>query len=83
MSTDMHDNVTVALPDIERVASVPVSQSPDEDWRSALLRLIAEIGRRTAISEISGHHQYDPGKACPGFWVPDWLAAHGLRVGTR
>lgn len=38
MSTDLHDNVTLALPVIE---SVPVSRSPDEDWRSVLLSLIA------------------------------------------
>lgn len=50
---------------------------------SALLRLLAEIGRRTAISEISGHRQYDKGKACPGFWVPDWLRARGIKVGTK
>lgn len=38
MSTDAHDKVTLALPVIE---SVPVSRSPDEDWRSVLLSLIA------------------------------------------
>ena len=41
MSTDAHDKVTVTLPGLEPVASVPGSQSRTEDWRSVLLSLIA------------------------------------------
>ena len=40
---------------------------------SALRKLIAAIGLRTLIEWVTGHNQFDAGKACPGFWVPDWL----------
>ena len=39
----------------------------------ALRSLIADIKARTKITSIRGHNQVDSGKACPGFWVPDWL----------
>jgi len=44
----------------------------------ALLDLIEDIKARTKIKRIKGHNEYDNGKACPGFWVPDWLKEHGL-----
>ena len=46
----------------------------------ALLDLLADIRDRTKITSIRGHNQVDAGKACPGFWVPDWLKAEGVRV---
>ena len=39
----------------------------------ALRKLIASIKARTRIEWVKGHNQFDIGKACPGFWVPDWL----------
>lgn len=39
----------------------------------ALRNLIEQIKSRTDIKLIRGHNQVDSGKACPGFWVPDWL----------
>ena len=46
----------------------------------ALLDLIGDIRARTAIAWIQGHNQVDAGKACPGFWVPDWLKAEGVAL---
>ena len=46
----------------------------------ALLDLIDDIRARTAIAWIRGHNEVDSGKACPGFWVPDWLKAEGVKV---
>lgn len=46
----------------------------------ALLDLIHDICQRTKITSIRGHNQVDSGKACPGFWVPDWLKAEGVTV---
>ena len=46
----------------------------------ALVDLIDDIMARTAIEWIKGHNQVDAGKACPGFWVPDWLKAEGIKV---
>lgn len=39
----------------------------------AIRSLIEDIKMRTDIKSIRGHNQVDSGKACPGFWVPDWL----------
>jgi N-acetyl-anhydromuramyl-L-alanine amidase AmpD len=46
----------------------------------ALLDLIGDIRARTAIAWIRGHNEVDSGKACPGFWVPDWLKAERVKV---
>lgn len=43
-----------------------------------LLDLIGDIRARTTIITIRGHNEVDSGKACPGFWVPDWLCAEGV-----
>lgn len=45
--------------------------TPAQD--AALRKLIGEIKGRTQITKISGHNQY-ASKACPGFYVPQWLA---------
>lgn len=39
----------------------------------ALRSLIEDIKMRTDIKSIRGHNEVDNGKACPGFWVPEWL----------
>lgn len=46
----------------------------------ALLDLIGDIRARTKITSIRGHNEVDSGKACPGFWVPDWLRAEGVAL---
>ena len=46
----------------------------------ALADLIGDIRARAKITSIRGHNQVDSGKACPGFWVPDWLKAEGIAV---
>ena len=40
---------------------------------AALRQMIDAIKRRTTIEWVKGHNQFDRGKACPGFWLPDWL----------
>lgn len=45
-----------------------------------LLDLIGDIRARTKITSIRGHNEVDSGKACPGFWVPDWLRAEGVSL---
>lgn len=45
---------------------------------TALCDLIEDVMTRTRISWIRGHNEFDSGKACPGFRVPDWLKAAGV-----
>lgn len=45
--------------------------TPEQD--GALRNLIEAIGRRSAITRVSGHNEF-AAKACPGFNVPRWLA---------
>lgn len=45
---------------------------------TALEDLIEHIRSRTRIDWIRGHHDFDRGKACPGFRVAPWLKAAGL-----
>lgn len=47
---------------------------------TALEDLIKDIRARTKIKWIKGHNQVDNGKACPGFWVPDWLVSARIRL---
>lgn len=46
----------------------------------ALFDLVDDIRARTNIKMIRGHNQVDSGKACPGFWVPDWIKAEGINL---
>lgn len=44
---------------------------------AALIALIEELRvRYPAIKRVSGHNEF-AAKACPGFFVPKWYAAHG------
>jgi N-acetyl-anhydromuramyl-L-alanine amidase AmpD len=46
---------------------------------TACAKLIADIRRRyRAILRVTGHNDHEPGRACPNFDVPAFLAAHKL-----
>lgn len=45
----------------------------------ALRELIDQIKGRHAIKKVSGHNDYDAGKACPGFRVSRWVEGKGER----
>lgn len=51
--------------------------TPEQD--AALRGLIADIKVRHPIKKVSGHNDYDAGKACPGFHVGRWLEGKGER----
>lgn len=51
--------------------------TPEQD--AALRGLIADIKVRHTIKKVSGHNDYDAGKACPGFHVGRWLQGKGER----
>lgn len=49
------------------------------NWQGeSLFDLIEDIRSRTRIDWIRGHHEFDAGKACPGFRVAPWLREMGL-----
>lgn len=58
----------------------PFSRNFTNAQEAALVHLIDDIQARTNITSIRGHNQVDSGKACPGFWVPDWMKAEGVTV---
>ena len=45
----------------------------------ALKRYVQDFYRRFPQIKIVGHHQLNPGKACPSFDVPKWLREIGIR----
>lgn len=49
------------------------SKNYTREQEEALRLLIEQIMGRTNIKRVRGHNEVDSGKACPGFWVPDWL----------
>ena len=50
-----------------------------EAQRGALKRYVEDFHARFPQVKIVGHHELNPGKACPSFDVPTWLRSIGIR----
>ena len=50
-----------------------------EAQREALKRYVEDFHARFSQVKIVGHHELNPGKACPSFDVPTWLRSIGIR----
>ena len=50
-----------------------------EAQREALKRYVEDFHARFPQVRIVGHHELNPGKACPSFDVPTWLRSIGIR----
>ena len=50
-----------------------------EAQREALKRYVEDFHARFPQIRIVGHHELNPGKACPSFDVPTWLRSIGIR----
>jgi N-acetyl-anhydromuramyl-L-alanine amidase AmpD len=50
-----------------------------EAQRETLKRYVQDFHRRFPQIRIVGHHELNPGKACPSFDVPAWLHEIGIR----
>ena len=50
-----------------------------EAQREALKRYVEDFHARFPQEKIVGHHELNPGKACPSFDVPTWLRSIGIR----
>lgn len=50
-----------------------------EAQREALKRYVEDFHARFPHVKIVGHHELNPGKACPSFDVPTWLRSIGIR----
>ena len=78
-----HNRGTIGISLFGGITSKPRDRF-EKNYTSAqlvsLLDLIEDIRTRTRITSIRGHNEVDSGKACPGFWVPDWMRAEGLMV---
>ena len=46
--------------------------------RETLKRYVTDFHRRFPQIRIMGHHELNPGKACPSFDVPAWLRSIGI-----
>lgn len=44
-----------------------------DEQKATLIKYVKDFHRRHPNAEIVGHHQLDPGKACPSFDVPSWV----------
>jgi len=58
----------------------PFLRNYTREQEAALAELIRDLQGRTDVSQILGHNQLDSGKACPGFYVPAWLAEQKIAV---
>jgi N-acetylmuramoyl-L-alanine amidase len=52
----------------------------DEQY-SELVALLREIKAENPAAVILGHYELNPGKSCPNFGVPEFLAEHGFLGG--
>ena len=50
-----------------------------EAQRETLKRYVEDFHARFPQVKIVGHHELNPGKACPSFDVPTWLRSIGIR----
>ena len=53
------------------------SRTPEQ--REALKRYVEDFHERFPCIRIVGHHDLNPGKACPSFDVESWLREIGIR----
>lgn len=56
---------------------VPEDNFTKEQW-DTLKKFCLDVKRVYPDIKIVGHNQLDRGKACPSFYVPDWLNQVGL-----
>ena len=49
------------------------------EQHEALKRYVEDFHARFPQVKIVGHHELNPGKACPSFDVPTWLRSIGIR----
>ena len=59
-------------------AGVP-KDTRTEAQREALKRYVQDFHARFPQVKIVGHHELNPGKACPSFDVEKWLRSIGIR----
>ena len=67
------------LVDNNEDAQVDPWETRTEAQREALKRYVQDFHRRFPQIRIVGHHELNPGKACPSFDVPAWLHEIGIR----
>lgn len=52
------------------------TRTPEQ--KKALETYVKKIIRNNPDVQVAGHYQFDPGKACPSFNVPEWLKSIGI-----